>query len=124
VTIDRSQFERWPPVWVADNLLELAGTVGDGSLEDNARNGIATTDSDDADATAPGDIPITASGIIDTKGVSRPPELHTLQQVSLRQTEKTINVVNSYWQPNHERKRYSLLFHLSISHSIPLGGVP
>jgi hypothetical protein len=92
VTIDHSQFEQWPPVWVAENLLDLAGTVEDGSREDNARIGVATTDSDDVEM-APGDVPITASGIIDTAAVSQPPQLRMLQQVSLRKMHKTINVI-------------------------------
>jgi hypothetical protein len=92
VTVDHSQFERWPPVWVAENLLDLVGTVEDGSWEDDARIGIATTDSDGVEM-APGDLPITASGIIDTGAVSQPPQVRTIQQVSLRKTDKTINVI-------------------------------
>ena len=48
VTIDRSLFERWSPVWVADDLLNLAGGLAleDGSDEENARMGIATEDVD------------------------------------------------------------------------------
>jgi hypothetical protein len=42
---------------------------------------------------APGDVPMTASGIIDTTGVSQPPQLRTLQQISLHKTDQTINVV-------------------------------
>jgi hypothetical protein len=29
VTIHHAQFERWPPVWVAENLLDLAGAMDD-----------------------------------------------------------------------------------------------
>jgi len=37
VTIDRSLFEHWPPVWVADDLLNLTGGLAleDGSDEEN-----------------------------------------------------------------------------------------
>jgi hypothetical protein len=92
VTIDRNQFERWPPVWVAENLLDLAGPLHDGGQEDDARIGIATENSDNVEM-APGDVPMTASGIIDTTGVSQPPQLRTLQQISLHKTDQTINIV-------------------------------
>src|SRR5579859_4961026 len=71
VMIDHAQFERWPPVWVAENLLDLAGAIDDGCKEDNARIGSAMEDSDNAEM-APGDVPMTASGIIDTAAVSEP----------------------------------------------------
>jgi hypothetical protein len=65
VTIDQSLFERWPPVWVADNLLNLAGglPLENGSDEENARTGIATEDVDTPEIN--GDLPFTASGIVD-----------------------------------------------------------
>src|SRR5579859_2435935 len=61
VTIDHSQFEHWPPVWVAENLLDPAGTLEDGGWVDDTRIGIATEDSDNAEI-APREIPMTASG--------------------------------------------------------------
>src|SRR5579859_7288698 len=92
VTIDHAQFERWPPVWVAENLLDLAGAMDDGGQEDNTRIGIATEDSDNAEM-APGDVLMTASGIIDTAGVSEPAQLHAIQQISLSKSDRTINVL-------------------------------
>src|SRR5579859_4380530 len=92
VTIDHAQFERWPPVWVAENLLDLAGAMDDGGQEDNSRIGIATEDSDNAEM-APGDVPMTASGIIDTAGVSEPAQLRAIQQISLSTSDRTINVL-------------------------------
>jgi hypothetical protein len=91
VTIDNAQFNRWPPVWVPDELLELAGDMQDGSSEDNARMGVASEDMDTTDID--GNLPITASGIIDIEGVSRPHELDAVQQVSLWKTNKAINVL-------------------------------
>src|SRR5947207_2277722 len=43
VMIDRSEFEHWPPIWVPDELLNLAGglEIQDGSHEENARIGVA-----------------------------------------------------------------------------------
>jgi|SRR5579859_2489159 len=74
VTIDHSQFERWPLVWVSENFLDLAGAMDDGGREDNARIGIAMEDSNNAEM-APGDVPMTALGIIDTAAVSEPAQL-------------------------------------------------
>jgi hypothetical protein len=42
---------------------------------------------------APGYIPVTASGIIDTATVSQPAQLQALQQVSLATNDQTINVL-------------------------------
>ena len=93
VTIDRSLFERWPPVWVADDLLNLAGglPLEDGSDEENARMGIATEDVDTPEIN--GDLPFTMSGIVDVNGVSQPSQLNSLQQISLWKSDKVINVL-------------------------------
>jgi hypothetical protein len=56
---------------VAENLLELARALEDGVREDDARIGIATEDSDSVEM-ARGDIPMTASGIIDTAALPNP----------------------------------------------------
>src|SRR5579859_137428 len=74
ITIDHTNFERCPPVWVAEDLLDLAGAMEDSGREDNAQIGIATEDSGNAEM-APGDVPMTASGIIDTAAVSEPAQL-------------------------------------------------
>jgi len=87
-----AQFERWPPVWVSENLLDLAGAMDDGGQEDNTRIGIATEDSDNTEM-APGDVPMTASGIIDTAAVSEPAQLRAIQQISLSKSDRTINVL-------------------------------
>src|SRR5579859_5361467 len=92
VMIDHAQFEHRPPVWVAENLLDLAGAMDDGGQEDNTRIGIATEDSDNAEM-APGDVPMTASGIIDTAAVSEPAQFHALQQISLSTSDRTINIL-------------------------------
>ena len=89
VTIDHGEFKRWPPVWVAENLLDLAGAVEDGMQEDDARTGIATQNPDDIEIAPGGVIPMTASGIIDTSGVSQPSQLCTLQQISLHKSDQT-----------------------------------
>jgi len=93
VTIDRSLFERWPPVWVADDLLNLAGglPLENGSDEENARMGVATEDVDTPEIN--GDLPFTASGIVDVNGVSQLSQLNSLQQISLWKSDKVINVL-------------------------------
>jgi hypothetical protein len=91
VVIDNAQFERWPPVWVPDELLDLAETLQDGSDEDNARMGIATVDVDTPEVD--GNLHITATGIVDIEGVSRPSELDALQHISLWKSNKAINVL-------------------------------
>jgi hypothetical protein len=92
VTIDHGQFERWPPVWVAENLLELAGVLDAGGQEDNSRIGVASEDSDDVEMSM-GDVQMTASGIIDTTAVSEPAQLRSIQQISLSKSDQTINVL-------------------------------
>ena len=71
VVIDRSQFERWPPVFVVQELLDQIGEVEDGSEEDDARTGVAIQDMDTAEVE--GDVPMTTSAIIDIDGVSTKP---------------------------------------------------
>lgn len=91
VTIDHAQFEQWPPVWVPNAPLELAGGLDDGSVEDNARMGVASQEVDTLDVD--GDLPLTASGIIDIEAVSQPSQLGTLQHISLWKSDKAINVL-------------------------------
>src|SRR5579859_6832612 len=92
VTIDHTNFERWPPVWVAEYLLDLAGAMEDSGREGNAQIGIATKDSGNPEM-APGDVPMTASGIIDTAAFSEPARLNAIQQISLSKSDQTINVL-------------------------------
>jgi hypothetical protein len=72
--------------------LDLAGNFDDGGQEDDSRVGIATENPDDVEM-APRDVPMTASGIIDTRGVSQPSQLCTLQQISLHKSDQMVNVV-------------------------------
>ena len=91
VTIDHTQFEHWPPVWVPNELLELAGGLEDGSVEDNVRMRVASQEVDTPDMD--GDLPLTTSGIVDIDAVSQPSQLGSLQQISLWKTDKAINVL-------------------------------
>ena len=49
VVIDRSEFERWPPVFVVQELLDQIGEVEDESAENDARTRVATEDMDTDD---------------------------------------------------------------------------
>ena len=91
VVIDRSEFERWPPVFVVQELLDQIGEVEDESAESDARAGVATEDMDTDDFE--GDIPMTTSAIIDIAAVSQPSQLQAIQHISLWKNDATINVV-------------------------------
>ena len=91
VAIDHSQFERWPPIWVTQELLDVVRGLEDGSEEDNARVGVATEDVDIPELE--GDLPLTTSGIVDIEGVSQPAQLKALQHISLWKDDKMINVL-------------------------------
>ena len=81
MAIDHSQFERWPPIWMAQELLDIVGGLEDGSEEDNARMGVAMGDVDNAELE--GDLSLTISGIVDIEGISQPTQLTALQHISL-----------------------------------------
>ena len=91
VVIDQSQFERWPPVFMVQELLDQIGEVKDRSEEDDARTGVATEEMDTAEVE--GDVLMTTSAIIDIAGVSQPSQLQAIQHISLWKNDATINVV-------------------------------
>jgi hypothetical protein len=89
--IDRSEFERWPPVFVVQELLDQIGEVADESAENDARTGVTTEEMDTDDFE--GDIPMTTSAIVDITAVSQPSQLQAIQHISLWKNDATINVV-------------------------------
>ena len=91
VMIDRSQFKRWPSVFVVQELLDQIGEVEDGYEDDDARTGVATEDMDIAEIE--GDIPMTTSAIVDIDGVSQPSQLKAIQHISLWKNDATINII-------------------------------
>src|SRR5579859_5628779 len=91
VVIDRSEFERWPPVFVVQELLDQIGEVEDESAENDARTGVATEEMDTDDFE--GDIPMTTSAIVDIAAVSQSSQLQAIQHISLWKNDATINVV-------------------------------
>ena len=91
VIINRSQFERWPPIFVVQELLDQIGELEDGSEENDACTGIATEEMDTAEVK--GDVPITTSAIVDIAGVSQPSQLQAIQHISLWKNDVIINVI-------------------------------
>ena len=91
VIVDYSLFQRWPPVWVAEDLLNGAGDLEDGSDEDNARIGAATEGTSDSDLE--GGLLLMASAVVDIDSTTQLGPLNALQHVSLWKNDQTINVV-------------------------------
>ena len=91
VVIDQSEFERWPPVFVVQELLDQIGEVEDGSAENDARTGVATEEMDTDDFM--GDIPMTTSAIVDIAAMSQPSQFQAIQHISLWKNDATISVV-------------------------------
>ena len=77
VDIDREEFSKWPPVFVADALLESMGRVMDPSPEDATRSGVATDDPDSSEIH--GDLPVTTSCIVDVNNLFAPHQLAKLE---------------------------------------------
>ena len=91
VVIDRSEFERWPSVFVVQELLDQIWEVEDESAENDARTGVAM-EGVDIDAFE-GDIPMTTSAIVDIEAVSQLSQLQAIQHISLWKNDITINIV-------------------------------
>jgi hypothetical protein len=89
VTIDRTEFERWPPVFVVTELLETMGHISDNFAEEVARTGAATDEEDEVDAGE-----TTTSGILDVNNVTESSNVGTLQQLAELTKESVITVVN------------------------------
>src|SRR5271170_1318579 len=92
VTINETEFSQWPPVFIATDLMQSMGHVQDTTAEDVGRIGFATENMDTSEIS--GDIPITASAILDTNDLSNHSSASSLQQLStLVSDDTTINVV-------------------------------
>ena len=117
VIVDRTEFERCPPVFVVHDLLESMARVSDVSIDDNSRTGVATEDPDAPDVL--GDLPVTVSSIIDVNNVSECQDSTTLHRASslvATQTGVTINVVtgnrilNEHENPSYFTSAFPTLF--------------
>ena len=91
VTIDREEFTRWPPVFIATSLLDSIAQTRESIDEDISWSGFATEDVDNAEHD--GDLPLTTSAILDTSDVSVSPDIATLRRLAQLKDEITVNVV-------------------------------
>ena len=99
VDIDRAEFPKWPPVFVADNLLVSMGRVSDVSSEGTTRSGAAADDPDSSEID--GDLPVTTSGIVDVDNSLEPNEIAKLDALKSLSENAAINVVPGNTIKNH-----------------------
>jgi hypothetical protein len=90
VTIDHSQFDTWPPVFVVGELIESMGHISDNLAETIARTGAATED-DLEDAVV--DNETTSSGMLDVNGVTQSFNSGTLERLASLTKDSVVNVV-------------------------------
>ena len=91
VAITEAELNTWPSVFVATKLLDSVGRVTDASVEDASRSGFGVEESDVP--TVEGNIPFTASAILDTNDVSEPQDSFALSElIRMKQTEQIITV--------------------------------
>jgi Helitron helicase-like domain at N-terminus len=81
------EFETWPAVSVADDILECMGHVLDPTVEDAGKSGVASEDIDIPEVE--GDLPYDASAIIDVNNTSTSKDSDTLLQLSHLQSDVT-----------------------------------
>ena len=79
ITIDHSEFAKWPPIFVITDLLDCMGHISNNVMEQIARAGPATEDLDDPELN---DDYISTSGILDTNNVSQSANGATLRRLS------------------------------------------
>jgi hypothetical protein len=92
VTVDHSEFERWPPVFIVQELVECMGEISDNIMEEMARAGVAVDDTHEG-TVGHGDEEITVSGVMDVNNVSQSENATTLRRLASLSEESTINVV-------------------------------
>jgi hypothetical protein len=114
VTIDTTELSKWPSVFLTEALLHSIARVHSGAEEDAMRDGFATEDLDIEEFH--GDIPNSASAIIDVNNVSHPHHLTTLEALQSLQSNLTINVVpggnvlQHYEDPTYFTSAFPTLF--------------
>lgn len=92
VQIDEDELQRWPSVFVAEKLMNSMARIRRAPSEDASRSGYGVEDMDILGLD--GDLPISASALIDTNGVSESSVVSTLQGLAqLKESEKIVNVV-------------------------------
>jgi hypothetical protein len=92
VQIDEDEIRQWPSVFVAEKLLDSMGRIKNAASDDASRSGHGVEDMDIAGIE--GDLPMSASALIDTNGVSESPIAAKLQELArLKDSERFVNVV-------------------------------
>src|SRR5579859_2269659 len=92
VEINEAEIQQWPSVFVAQKLMDSMGRVRHSGSEDASRSGYGVEDMDIT--SIEGDLPISASALVDTNGVSDSPTVAKLQELArLKNAERVVNVV-------------------------------
>ena len=77
VQINEDELQQWPLVFVTEKLMNSMARIRTPSTEDASRSGYGVEDMDILGLD--GDLPISASALIDTNGVSKSSVVSTLQ---------------------------------------------
>lgn len=92
VEINAAEMQQWPPVFVAQKLMDSMGRIKHAASEDASRSGYGVEDMDIT--SIEGDLPISASALIDTNGVSDSPTVAKLRELArFKESERVVNVV-------------------------------
>src|SRR5271155_1848798 len=94
VDINEAEIQQWPEVFVAEKLMDSMGRVRHSRSEDASRSGHGVEDMDIT--SIEGDLPMSASALVDTNGVSDSPTVAKLQELARLKTSErvVVNVVN------------------------------
>ena len=79
VTIDRKELDGWPPVFVTKKLVESMASLSGSASEDASRSGVAVEETDRE--TVIGNLPLSASAILDTNSIASAPDASVLTEV-------------------------------------------
>ena len=87
VEIDYAVLRGLPPVFLVDQLVDSIGFVSDSAAEDTARSGVAVDDPDNE--VISGNLPISASAILDTNAVGESTDALTLEELIRLKKQKS-----------------------------------
>jgi len=92
VGINEAEIRQWPSVFIAQKLMDSMGRVRHAETEDASRSGYGVEDMDIT--SIEGDLPMSASALIDTNGVSDSPTVTKLRDLArFKESERVVNVV-------------------------------
>ena len=122
VTLNYREFARWPPVFVADDLIHSMAQGSDVSNDDLSGTGFATEDIDVLHSH--GSLPITSSAIVDVNQVSQSAVSVSLRTLASLSADATCNVVfgnslkSDFTDPAFFTSAFPLLFPYGIGKHI------